>query len=260
MRAGQTVAIMGSMKMEHVIAAHVAGYVREFTVAAGDTVFEDHPLAFIEEADIGAAGQVEAEQVDLDALRPDLALIVARHAKTLDAARPSAVARRRKTGQRTARENIDDLVDPGTFVEYGALAVAARRRRDTHRGADREHPGRRPAGGPGPINGDLFGPEAGALHGDDLRLHGAGGHAGRITTTTRRTGMFELAEQWRLPMVFFAEGGGGRPGDTDGRRRGPRRAGLRQFCAGCQRPGAAGRRSPRAAASPATPRCSAAAT
>ncbi len=31
---------------------------------------------------------------------------------TLDAARPDAVARRRKTGQRTARENIDDLCDP----------------------------------------------------------------------------------------------------------------------------------------------------
>jgi len=28
--------------------------------------------------------------------------------------------------------------------------------------------------------------------------------------------MFELAERWRLPVVFFTEGGGGRPGDTDG--------------------------------------------
>jgi acetyl-CoA carboxylase carboxyltransferase component len=27
--------------------------------------------------------------------------------------------------------------------------------------------------------------------------------------------MFELAERWRLPVVFFTEGGGGRPGDTD---------------------------------------------
>jgi len=28
--------------------------------------------------------------------------------------------------------------------------------------------------------------------------------------------MFELAEQWKLPLVIFTEGGGGRPGDTDG--------------------------------------------
>ena len=28
--------------------------------------------------------------------------------------------------------------------------------------------------------------------------------------------MFDLAERWRLPVVFLTEGGGGRPGDTDG--------------------------------------------
>ena len=27
--------------------------------------------------------------------------------------------------------------------------------------------------------------------------------------------MLRLTEQWRLPLVFYAEGGGGRPGDTD---------------------------------------------
>src|SRR5919108_53241 len=61
--------------------------------------------------------------------RPELTDLRARLHATTDAARPEAVARRRKTGQRTARENIADLVDPGSFVEYGALAVAAQRRR-----------------------------------------------------------------------------------------------------------------------------------
>jgi len=41
------------------------------------------------------------------------------------------VARRRKTGHRTARENLDDLLDPGSFIEYGALTIAAQRRRRT---------------------------------------------------------------------------------------------------------------------------------
>ena len=69
--------------------------------------------------------------MNLDRVRPDLAEVVERHGLGLDAARPEAVARRRKTGQRTARENIDDLCDPGTFVEYGALVIAAQRRRRT---------------------------------------------------------------------------------------------------------------------------------
>src|SRR5262249_62174326 len=68
---------------------------------------------------------------DLDALRPDLAEVAARQAKTRDAARPAAVARRRKTGQRTVRENIAELCDEGSFVEYGSLVIAARRQRNT---------------------------------------------------------------------------------------------------------------------------------
>src|SRR3546814_7063496 len=67
--------------------------------------------------------------IDLDAVRPDLAEVLARKAKTLDASRPDDVARRRRTGQRTVRENVDDLVDPDSFIEYGALTLAARRQR-----------------------------------------------------------------------------------------------------------------------------------
>src|SRR5207302_9745799 len=61
--------------------------------------------------------------------RADLAEVVDRHAVTRDERRPDAVARRRATGQRTARENVEDLCDEGSFVEYGALAIAAQRRR-----------------------------------------------------------------------------------------------------------------------------------
>ena len=78
---------------------------------------------------VGAA----ADEVDLEYIRPDLAEVMARHEIVMDAARPEAVARRRKTGQRTARENVEDLCDPGTFVEYGPLVVAAQRRRERWR-------------------------------------------------------------------------------------------------------------------------------
>ncbi|THD55491.1 biotin carboxylase N-terminal domain-containing protein, partial [Phenylobacterium sp.] len=128
-RAGQPLMIMESMKMEHVIAAEVSGIVRQVAVVTGETVFEGHPLAFIEEAEVAGGAGGEEEAIDLDFIRPDPAEVMARHELTLDAARPEAVARRRKTGQRTARENVEDLVDPGSFVEYGPLVVAARRRR-----------------------------------------------------------------------------------------------------------------------------------
>ena len=214
-RAGQTVAIMESMKMEHVIAAGVSGYVREFTVTTGDTVFEGHPLAFIEEADIGAAGAAEAETINLDHIRPDLALILDRHARTLDAARPDAVARRRKTGQRTTRENVDDLLDPGSFVEYGSLTVAARRRRNTLDELIAQTPADGLVMGLGRINGALFGEEAAraaVMAYDYTVLAGTQG----AYNHHKMDRVIELAERWKLPTVFFCEGGGGRPGDTDG--------------------------------------------
>ncbi len=214
-RAGQAVAIMELMKMEHVIAAHVSGHVHSFTVAPGDTVFEDHPLAFIAEAEVGEAGADEAEDVDLDHIRADLALVNERHAKTLDAARPDAVARRRKTGQRTTRENIDDLLDPGSFVEYGALTVAARRRRHSLEELIDTTPADGLVMGLGRVNGALVGEEAArcaVMAYDYTVLAGTQG----AYNHHKMDRVIELAERWMLPTVFFCEGGGGRPGDTEG--------------------------------------------
>ena len=39
------------------------------------------------------------------------------------------MARRHERGHRTARENLEDLVNQGTFVEYGPLIFAAHERR-----------------------------------------------------------------------------------------------------------------------------------
>ncbi|MFL5298073.1 MAG: carboxyl transferase domain-containing protein [Phenylobacterium sp.] len=214
-RAGQALMIMESMKMEHVIAAEHSGIVRGLTVEPGDTVFEGHPLAFLEEAEVAGGAGGEAEAVDLDEIRPDLAEVLERHRVTLDAARPDAVARRRKTGQRTARENIEDLVDPGSFTEYGPLVVAARRRRNTLDELIATTPADGMIMGLASINGALFPEErarSAVLSYDYTVLAGTQG----ANNHWKLDRMSELIHRWKLPTVFFTEGGGGRPGDTEG--------------------------------------------
>jgi acetyl/propionyl-CoA carboxylase alpha subunit/acetyl-CoA carboxylase carboxyltransferase component len=214
-RAGQALMIMEAMKMEHVIAAQVSGIVRQVSVEVGETVFEDHPLAFLEEAEIDGGAGAEEEAIDLDFIRPDLAEVLERHRLTFDDARPDAVARRRKTGQRTARENIDDLVDPGSFVEYGPLVVAARRRRHSLDELVKTTPADGMLMGLASVNGDRFPEDRArtAVFSYDYTVL-AGTQGGNNHWKLDR--MAELALRWRLPTVFFTEGGGGRPGDTEG--------------------------------------------
>jgi methylmalonyl-CoA carboxyltransferase 12S subunit len=145
--------------------------------------------------------------------RADLAEALERREATRDEARPEAVERRRAAGGRTARENLADLVDPGTFVEYGALALAAQRgRRDLQELIERT-PADGLIGGTAAINGELFGERAACavLSYDYTVLAGTQGALGH----RKKDRLFELIERMRLPTVFFAEGGGGRPGDTD---------------------------------------------
>ena len=212
---GHPMLAMESMKMEHVIAADTAGLVREFAVAVGDTVFEGDTLAFVEPRDVADESAGADETVDIDAIRPDLAESRDRHALGLDAARAEAVARRRKTGHRTARENVDDLCDAGSFVEYGALAIAAQRQRRPVDDLIRRTPADGLVAGVGRVNGDMF-PDRESrcvvMSYDYMVLAGTQG----FRNHEKKDRMFQLAEKWRLPVVLFAEGGGGRPGDTDG--------------------------------------------
>jgi acetyl-CoA carboxylase carboxyltransferase component/biotin carboxyl carrier protein len=213
--ARQTLAIMESMKMEHEIRAQISGIVRKVCVAPGDTIFEGHPLIFVEEAQVEETTSAAAEAVDLDHIRPDLAEIEERHGRTLDAARPEAVARRRKTGQRTARENVEDLCDPGTFVEYGPLVLAAQRRRRSLDDLIAKTPADGMITGVGAINGTLFDDPASrcAVMSYDYTVL-AGTQGGQNHRKTDR--LIDVAEHGGMPLVLFAEGGGGRPGDTDG--------------------------------------------
>ncbi len=149
----------------------------------------------------------------MTAEREDLAELLARRALTEDAARPDAVRRRHEAGGRTARENIADLVDPGSFVEYGRFAIAAQRLRREIQELIERTPGDGLIAGTARVNGELFG-EASAcavLTYDYTVLAGTQGAVGHL----KKDRLFELIERMRLPTVFFAEGGGGRPGDTD---------------------------------------------
>jgi acetyl-CoA carboxylase carboxyltransferase component/biotin carboxyl carrier protein len=214
-RKAQQLLVMEAMKMEHVISAPASGIVSTLSVSAGDAVFEHHVLLLLTLADVADDTTQEIDALDLDAIRPDLAKALDRHAIGLDASRPDAVARRRKTGQRTTRENVDDLVDPGTFIEYGPLVVAAQRRRRTIADLIEKTPADGMVAGIGSVNGDLFDEtpvRCAVLSYDYTVLAGTQG----AQNHRKKDRLFEIAEHARLPVVFFTEGGGGRPGDTEG--------------------------------------------
>jgi acetyl-CoA carboxylase carboxyltransferase component len=145
--------------------------------------------------------------------REDLAELLRRRALAEDEARPEAVQRRHGAGGRTARENVADLVDPGSFVEYGRFAIAAQRGRREVEELIRRTPADGLLAGTARVNGDLFGENAACavLSYDYTVLAGTQGALGH----RKKDRLFELIERMRLPTVFFAEGGGGRPGDTD---------------------------------------------
>jgi acetyl-CoA carboxylase carboxyltransferase component len=148
-----------------------------------------------------------ASAANLDAPRADLKKLQDRLAFTQDAQRPDAVAKRHATGLRTARENIADLCDPDSFVEYGALAVAAQSRRRSADDLMRNTPADGMVTGIGCVNGQRV-----VVMAYDFTVL-AGTQGMRNHQKTDR--MLGVALQNKLPVVLFAEGGGGRPGDVD---------------------------------------------
>jgi acetyl/propionyl-CoA carboxylase alpha subunit len=211
---GQTIVVVESMKMQHTVKAEVTGIVRLIPVAEGDIVAEGQPLMFIEPTEVDMPEAEREKDFDLDEIRQDLAEVLERHEWRLDENRPDAVARRRKIGCRTARENVDDLVDPDSFIEYGSMALAAQRRRRSMEDLVKSTPADGLIAGIGSINGDLFDESRArcmVLAYDYTVLAGTQG----MMNHKKKDRMLQLAEQWRLPLVLFAEGGGGRPGDVD---------------------------------------------
>ena len=211
-KKGQQVAVVEAMKMEHVIAADRDGIVRRITMAAGDVVREGYPIVFVEEAEVTGKSAAAVAELDPDYIRPDLQQTYERHDLTLDEHRPEAVAKRYARGYRMPRENIDQLMDPGSFKEYWPLIVARQHKRFDMEELRRNTPADGLIAGIGTINGDLFEEEqarAMVVHYDYTVL--AGTQGGRNHYKQDR--MFELAHRFRIPVVLFGEGGGGRPGD-----------------------------------------------
>ncbi len=206
-RAGAPVVVLEAMKMEHEVLADVDGIVRELAVAVGEAVREGQLLATLEpRAAVGPLAEA-AEEPEPEGERADLRAVRERHEIGLDPARGEAVARRHEHGRRTARENLAELVDAGTFVEYGPLLFAAQERRRSRE----ELIARTPADGLVGGVGDVDGHSCVVMSYDYTVLAGTQG----MRNHAKKDRLFELAERRRLPVVLFAEGGGGRPGDVD---------------------------------------------
>ena len=206
------------MKMEHPVPAPSDGVVARLDVAVGDAVEQGAVVAMLtpvgsaaasprDEDGRGEVGGATAGATDGGAVRADLAEVLRRRALLLDDARPDAVAKRRDRGLRTARENLADLLDEGSFSEYGGLAIAAQRQRRSQE----ELVERTPADGLVTGVGTVGGVHVAVAAYDATVLAGTQG----MTNHAKTDRLLELAAARRLPLVLYAEGGGGRPGDTD---------------------------------------------
>ncbi len=209
---GQQVAVVEAMKMEHVILADQSGVVHRITMSAGDVVRQGFPLVYLAVAEVDGSVGTQLTETDPDHIRPDLEELFRRRSFTLDESRPEAVAKRHARGYRMPRENIARLADPDSFREYWPLIVARQHQRFDMETLRRETPADGLVAGTCSINGDLFDDSrsrAIIIHYDYTVL--AGTQGGRNHYKQDR--MFELANRFRIPVVLFGEGGGGRPGD-----------------------------------------------
>ncbi|TSD68469.1 acetyl-CoA carboxylase family protein [Aeromicrobium piscarium] len=204
----RSIVTLESMKMEHPVTAGAPGTVTEVLVHVGEQVAAGQLIARL---DISEAAEHDADEEaaehDLDHVRPDLAELRDRVAQTRDAARPEAVARRHAKGHLTARESIDALVDAESFLEYGTFPVAAQRsRRDID-----DLIANTPADGIITGLARIDEVDCAVLAYDYTVLAGTQGYYNHKKTDR----MIQVARQREVPLVLFAEGGGGRPGDTD---------------------------------------------
>jgi len=211
---GQVIAILEAMKMEFPVEALCAGEIKQLFVAEGDAVNEEAALiSILKDEQLEQLGSSE-EALDLDTIRDDLQEVIDRHNRTLDEFREAAITKRHAKGMRSARENINDLIDPGSFNEYGAMAIAAQRKIKSVEELIEQSPADGLIGGTASVNGDLFSDDKSrcmVLSYDYTVFAGTQG----LMNHKKTDRILGLAKQWQLPTIFFAEGGGGRPSDTD---------------------------------------------
>jgi acetyl-CoA carboxylase carboxyltransferase component len=221
-QTGDVLLVIEAMKMEHELRAKVDGVVKEIYYSTGDAVNNNDLLLVLAQVE-QKTRPIALENTPPPASdmhistannRADLQTVVNRHQSTLDAARGDAIAKRHALGMRTARENISDLCDEGSFLEYGALAIAAQRSRRSHDDLIANTPADGMVTGIGSINAASFSAQrakAVVMAYDATVLAGTQGTRNHQKTDR----LLSIALQNQLPVVLFAEGGGGRPGDTD---------------------------------------------
>jgi acetyl-CoA carboxylase carboxyltransferase component len=213
-RASTEILILESMKMEHPVEAGTDGTISAIHVTEGSTITAGQLLVSITPGVVSAATDENVSESEQQSERADFARYTERRHLTTDDARPEAVARRATKGQRPARANSTDLVDDDSFVEYGSFAIAAQRQRRELDDLIRNTPADGMVGGIATVNQSLFGSENSAVavaSYDYTVLAGTQGYQNH----RKKDRLFDIAAQLRLPVVLFAEGGGGRPGDTD---------------------------------------------
>ena len=205
---GAQLVVLEAMKMQHVLTAPDAVCTVRTLVTPGQVVGTGDPLVVFTRTGAGAQAEgAGVRDLDLDRARADLDEVHRRHLLTLDEGRQEAIVKRHNQNRRTARENITDLVDPGSFVEYGALTLAAQRSRRS----EDDLIANTPADGLVAGLATIGGAETVVLSYDYTVLAGTQGMRNHAKTDR----VFDLAARRKLPVVLFAEGGGGRPGDTD---------------------------------------------
>ena len=215
-QAGDVLFVVEAMKMEHELRAQADGTVTQLYAQAGDVV-NAHDLLLVLEQHRQTIKPIEpylSIGTSICGKRIDFQTMLDRHAFTLDAQRPDAVAKRHALGLRTARENIADLCDADSFLEYGALAIAAQRMRRSHDDLVASTPADGMVTGIGSINTAQVSKERAktvVMAYDATVLAGTQGMRNHQKTDR----LLGIALQNKLPVVLFAEGGGGRPGDTD---------------------------------------------
>ena len=212
-RPGRAIIVIESMKMEHDVVLDENVELHSLLVAVGESVKAGQPLAIVRgvssKIDASDAQEVESRE------RVDLREVLERRSAGTDESRVEATDRRHAAGRRTARENVLDLVDPGSFVEYGPLVLAAQRRRRSVEDLIARTQSDGLVAGLATVGAEEFPGRASrvaVMSYDYAVLAGTQGQQNH----RKKDRMFDVVERLRIPLVFFAEGGGGRPGDTDG--------------------------------------------
>ena len=210
---GQIIVTVESMKMQSHIVASVAGMISDLKVTEGETVEEGQLICCLTEKS-NQKNKESTSKIQINNENQIMSDFESEIEKTLDKEREQEVLKRHSKGYRTARENLEDLVDADSFVEYGQLAVAAQRERLNADELKLKSAADGVLTGLATINSGQHGEKASqvaVIINDYTAMAGTQGffHHKKIDR------LIEIAKKSELPVVMYTEGGGGRPGDID---------------------------------------------